>query len=269
MGFGMPKILRPFDPDEEAQILAGLSLLASQLAAIPGSNVEEYHWAAIYRTAMGVPPAGWSNLPFKDYLHVGVGVEWKLLKRDSPARDQGRLVMHPAASRTIAFDPNTSAEEAKDVVLTQWASTIANFKRDVASTSPDGTADLRFGILLWRPDYREFLYFEEEVVPPRPQDFTAEWATRSHRGVPRKNLWIYERATGIKRYSVTQPEKGAKIQPYFDVPTVEEGAYLFRVSDDKLRQPVFLSKELLEQLGMLAAAPQQQESILRRHLGLD
>jgi hypothetical protein len=32
-----------------------------------------------------------------------------------------------------------------------------------------------------------------------------------------RNLWVYERKTGVKRFSITT-QAGAKIQPYFDVP---------------------------------------------------
>jgi hypothetical protein len=49
-----------------------------------------------------------------------------------------------------------------------------------------------------------------------------------------RNLWIYERATGKKRYSVTTAA-GAKIQPYFDVPPPNDpNLYIFTVIGEVL-----------------------------------
>ena len=44
-----------------------------------------------------------------------------------------------------------------------------------------------------------------------------------------RNLWIYENATGKKRFSVTT-SAGVKIQPYFDVPPPNDpNLYIFTV----------------------------------------
>lgn len=43
------------------------------------------------------------------------------------------------------------------------------------------------------------------------------------------NLWVFDKATGHKRYSITT-SAGAKIQPYFDVPPPNDpNVYLFTV----------------------------------------
>jgi hypothetical protein len=79
--------------------------------------------------------------------------------------------------------------------------------------------DLRTGWLLWQDTLREFLYFEEPMTPPDPAQYVAEWRERAGSGsrIGSRNLWIYDKATGEKHFSVTT-EAGAKIQPYFRVP---------------------------------------------------
>lgn len=78
--------------------------------------------------------------------------------------------------------------------------------------------DMRNGWLLWQSSLREFLYFENEMSVPDVDEIVAEWR---HRGDGRRrgsrNLWIYDRTTSEKIYSITT-EAGAKIQPYFKVP---------------------------------------------------
>lgn len=79
--------------------------------------------------------------------------------------------------------------------------------------------DLRTGWLLWQNSLREFLYFEEPMTAPDPSAFVAEWREREGSGSRQgsRNLWIYDKASGEKHFSVTT-EAGAKIQPYFRVP---------------------------------------------------
>lgn len=68
------------------------------------------------------------------------------------------------------------------------------------------------------------------MLAPEPANYYAQWV--DSQGGARKasrNLWIFERATGRKRYSVTT-DAGAKIQPYFDVPPPNDPhVYLFTV----------------------------------------
>lgn len=83
--------------------------------------------------------------------------------------------------------------------------------------------DLRTGWLLWQDSLREFLYFEEAMLAPDPEAYVAEWRAREGSGSRQgsRNLWIYERASGEKHFSVTT-EAGAKIQPYFRVPAPDD-----------------------------------------------
>jgi hypothetical protein len=77
---------------------------------------------------------------------------------------------------------------------------------------------MRTGWLLWQEKLRQFLYFEEPMAVPDADDHTGKWVESGGGGrKASRNLWIYEKATGKKRYSVTT-SAGAKIQPYFDVP---------------------------------------------------
>jgi hypothetical protein len=109
-------------------------------------------------------------------------------------------------------------------VLTQYGALIAARADKVRSASgKDDSPDMRTGWLLWQDSLRQFLYFEEEMLPPNPDDYTAKWVQRVSRGArkPSTNLWIFEKETGRKRYSVTT-EAGAKIQPYFDIPPITD-----------------------------------------------
>lgn len=95
---------------------------------------------------------------------------------------------------------------------------------------------MRLGWLLWEDDLKEFLYFEEQMTKPNPADFYAEWNETAARGARKssKSLWVFERATNKKRYSVTT-SAGVKIQPYFDVPAPSDpNLSYFRVQSERL-----------------------------------
>lgn len=89
---------------------------------------------------------GWSNLPFRDCLHDGVGVEFKLLSKADPSGCMGKSLMHPAATRTIDFDENESAEGAMAKVFQNRALQSPNsrtafvpHRRTVAPTSGEAS----------------------------------------------------------------------------------------------------------------------------------
>ena len=148
-------------------------------------------------------------------------------------------------------------------VLSQWSADIAEFARRVALTSQVKAAEVRWGVLLWGADFTRFLYFEEEMRQPDPQDYRAEWGVGKARGKPTRNLYIYEKESGKKRFSVTLPRNGAKLQPYFDIPTQEYGAHLFAVPLEDL-VPIWVSRETYERL---AARGQDHDLILQALLG--
>jgi hypothetical protein len=77
---------------------------------------------------------------------------------------------------------------------------------------------------------------------PNPDDYFAQFVDARHRGKATRNLYIYEKSTNAKRYSVTMPEYGAKIQPYFDIPRIGAGAYGFTSPNDNL-EPIWLKPE--------------------------
>lgn len=213
-------------------------LLATHVAFMMGRKLEEGDWANIYCQAKGIPLAGWSNLNI-DITHNGIGVEQKMLRQpsDKPLRDIcGTRLMHPSATRSIRIpslesDPN----EAMHDILTQYAELLEERKKKVREISGNLEPDMRTGWLLWQANLRQFLYFEEETIPPDPSDYFAEWKESSG-GVrkPSKNLWVYEKETGQKRYSITT-SAGAKIQPYFDVPPpTDKNVYFFTVQHEEL-----------------------------------
>lgn len=95
---------------------------------------------------------------------------------------------------------------------------------------------MRVGWPLWQESLKEFLCFEQEMLAPNPDDYSAEW--KGSGGGARKtskNLWVYEKRTSRKRYSITTTA-GAKIQAYFDVPVPNDpNLCYFRVQGEEVR----------------------------------
>lgn len=218
----MVETLQSFDEEEKAKAHI---LLGIKVAHMLGRKMEEDDWASVYCRAKGIPQTGWSNLDI-DVMHENLGVEHKMLcYRSKPnlAQACGTTVMHPSATRSIRVpsldsDPNDAMRD----ILNQYGELIRQRTAKVAAqnmtTKP---VDMRTGWLLWQQSLRQFLYFEERMVAPDPNLFQAEWVEREVDGASArkgsKNLWIYEKSSGRKRYSVTTIA-GAKIQPYFDIP---------------------------------------------------
>ncbi len=229
-----PQTLPAFSKEEFVRVH---TLLASKIATMMGRKLEEGDWCYVYRTAKNIPESGWSNLNI-DVIHNGLGVEHKMLCVQSNKTIKeycGTSLMHPAATRSIRIpsmdgDPN---EIARDV-LRQYSELIEQRRQKVAENAPGVVPDMRVGWILWQVSLREFLYFEEEMLPPNPDDYWAEW--RESGGGTRKtskNLWVYEKETNRKRYSITTTA-GAKIQPYFDVPAPNNpNLYYFRVQGEE------------------------------------
>lgn len=153
----------------------------------------------------------------------------------------------------------------------------------LAVDEPLQEPDMRIGWLIWQESLREFLYFEKPMTVPDPSQYTGQWNERRGSGsrLRTRNLWIYDKDTGEKHYSVTT-EAGAKIQPYFQVPgPTDPNLYHFVVQGEEAGEGmvrVWLSQttaDLLRQaLGSLdpskiAAAidAMKREEILRENLG--
>ncbi|MBI4785517.1 MAG: hypothetical protein HY782_00500 [Chloroflexi bacterium] len=230
-----PKTLQAFSRTE---FIRAHALLAAQVATMMGRKFEEGDWSYVYHTAKRIPYGGWSNLNI-DVMFKSLGVEHKMLcvHSDKSIREYcGTSLMHPAATRSIRIssmegDPTQVAHD----VLRQYAELIEQRRQLVGKNNPGALPDMRVGWLLWQESLREFLYFEEEMLPPVPDDFWAEWRESSGgTRKPSRNLWIYEKETGKKRYSVTTVA-GAKIQPYFDVPAPNDpNLYCFWVQGQEL-----------------------------------
>lgn len=267
-----PEILPAFTDDERRK---AHELLATRVAFMMGRKFEEGDWSDIYCEAKGIPQNRWSNLNI-DIMAGNKGIEQKMLcyKSGVSILDAcGQTFMHPSATRSIrissdAIDPN----EAMKSVLEQYAELIRQRAEKVLEQSGGAAeADMRTGWLLWQEDLHEFLYFEERMTVPDPDNYYAEWTERSSRGLRKKSrsLWIYEKDTGVKRYSVTT-DAGAKIQPYFDVPSPRESnLYHFvvigeAVSDDAVQlwitEPTYLN--LLTVLGEEPGAEKLSRMVL-------
>lgn len=227
----------PAFTDEEQEVVQ--KLLALKVAHMMGRKMEEGDWSEVYCAAKRIPNRGWSNLNI-DVVHGNLGVEHKMLCfRSKPTIDEacGTTLMHPSATRSFRIASlDADANDVMHEVLTQYAELMDQRRKAVEAQNETGfPADMRTGWLLWQVSLRQFLYFEEPTVAPEPDKYYAEW--RDRRGGARKasrNLWIYERDTGRKRFSVTT-SAGGKIQPYFDVPPPSDpNVYIFTVIGEQI-----------------------------------
>ena len=146
-------------------------------------------------------------------------------------------------------------------VFRQYADLIAQRTAKVETGGPEGvSADMRTGWLVWERSLVEFIYFEERMLPPDPNSYVAEWHENRPRGARKasKSLWVFDKNTGQKAYSVTT-SAGIKIQPYFDVPPPRaDNVYYFRVQSEPIGQNIVLlwvmpstARQLEERLGTL------------------
>lgn len=231
-----PKTLPAFTPEERK---VAHHYLARRVAYMMGRKWEEGDWAEVYCKAKNIPPSTWSNLHI-DVMHGSLGVEHKMYcfrSRTSLSEACGTTIMHPAATRAVRVestevDPNSAMRD----VLLQYGELIKNRTEMVREQSGSSAEpDMRVGYLLWQESLREFLYFEEEMLAPNPDNYFAEWKeSGGGRRRASKNLWVYEKDTGRKRFSVTT-KAGVKIQPYFDVPPPSDpNVYLFTVIGEVL-----------------------------------
>lgn len=227
----------------DAEFNLAKDLLAAKVATMLGRKMEEGDWDFVYCNAKKIPTSDWSNLHI-DIVHEGLGVEHKMLccrKKGALKNLCGTTLMHPSATRSIRIkNINAAPNDACKDILTQYGELITTRTQSVLDKSDTQTADMRIGWLLWRESLDEFLYFEEKMEIPTPDDYYADWHENPAKGARKatKSLWIYEKDTNKKRFSVTTTA-GAKIQPYFDVPASnDENLYYFKVQgileDDNL-----------------------------------
>lgn len=212
------KTLKVFS-DSEMEIAK--DILSAKVATMLGRKMEEGDWDFVYCNAKKIPETDWSNLHI-DINYNGLGVEHKMLrvtKKGSLLNECGTTKMHPAGTRSIRIPNEEDPNKAMVDILNQYNELIDSRARSVLIGTDKKTADMRIGWLLWKDTLDEFLYFEEKMSKPNPTSFYAEWSITPARGSRKssRSLWIYEKNTGKKRYSVTTTA-GAKIQPYFDIP---------------------------------------------------
>jgi len=224
-----------FSPEEKQR--ANL-LLAARVAHMGSRKFEEGDWADVYCGAKGIPKVGWSNLNI-DIMHGPLGVEHKMMSR--PVHRPitawcGTMIMHPAATRALRIDSiDRDANEVMADVFRQYADLIERRTERIRQAGFD-QPDMRTGWLLWQESLRQFLYFEERMQAPSAEDYYAVWNERSSSGgrLGSKNLWIYERTSRQKRFSVTT-QAGIKLQPYFEVPPLDDqNLYVFTVQGEEI-----------------------------------
>ena len=135
-----------FTDKQVAIVQDRLTNLVRSLRAVPGGGkIEEDYWTHIYKIAKGAPHTNWSNLPMRDYCHAGLGVEIKLLQKRNPSGSIGRRLMHPAATRTVDFDPAKSANTCMTTILKQFGKQISAFRDRVSESAPAGAQpDIRW-----------------------------------------------------------------------------------------------------------------------------
>lgn len=249
-----------------AELARAKVLLASQVASMMGRKLAEGDWNTVYCRAKGFPEEGWSNL-YIDVNYNGIGVEMKLLRARGSGNGTlknvcGQTLMHPSATRSIRIrNTGGAAQEVMNEVFEQYGALIRQRTAHVWARTPKGVdVDMRTGWLIWEKNLVEFLYFEEPMRAPEPERYFAEWHESVGRGMrkPSRSLWIYDRVTKRKRYSITT-RAGIKIQPYFDVPPPsDENLYYFRVQSEPVDQDTVLlwvttstARELKVRLGSL------------------
>jgi hypothetical protein len=215
------------------ELIIATDLLSAKVATMLGRKMEEADWEFVYCNTKKIPVTDWSNLHI-DINHNGLGVEHKMLrvtKSGSILGECGTTKMHPAGTRSIRIPEEKDPNKAMEIILNQYSELIDNRTNKVKEQSSDGKADMRMGWLLWKDSLDEFLYFEEKMEKPDPLKFYATWNITPARGARKesKSLWIYEKSSDKKKFSVTTTA-GAKIQPYFDVPSpTDPNLYHFKV----------------------------------------
>jgi hypothetical protein len=191
----------------DTELVEAKKLLSAKVATMLGRKMEEGDWAFVYCNAKKIPTGDWSNLHI-DINYNGLGVEHKMLRvtrEGSILQECGTTKMHPAGTRSIRIPKESDPDKAARNILLQYASLIKNRTDSVKSAGKTQSADMRIGWLLWKDSLDEFLYFEEPMHIPDPSHYFSKWNITPARGARKesKSLWIYEKATGAKRYSVT------------------------------------------------------------------
>lgn len=245
------------------RIQAGLEVLVRALRIIPKvdentepwkGKIREEHWISIYRAAHGVVGNRPTTKPMGDYYFQGKAIEFKVKGVSEPIKCQGEKLSH-VITRVVEWNEKAAEEKSKIDVLKQLE-THEDLLYSLAENSADEVSGIepvaRYGVLLYNPTLEEFLYSEQDIEKLNPASFYAE----KHNG----SLWIFERESKIKRFSITGHTHGAKIQRYLDVPEVGKGSYYFKVENDGSK-PIWLSPETYNTLSTMAGTRTADEFI--------
>jgi len=233
-------------------------LLSAKVASMLGRKMEEDDWDFVYCNSKKIPSTTWSNLHI-DINHNGIGVEHKMsrvTKSGTILQECGTTRMHPAGTRSIRIPVEDDPNKAMKNILEQYSQLIDLRTEAVKENSDNNSADMRFGWLLWKETLDEFLYFEELMAKPDPKNYYATWNITPARGARKesRSLWIFEKSTDQKKFSVTTTA-GAKIQPYFDVPSPKDpNLYHFKVQGVLVQNglvKVWLTKSTAKYLELL------------------
>src|SRR5258708_5329837 len=232
-----PKTLSAFNETERNLVHKYLGI---KVAHMMGRKLEEGDWSYVYCKAKNIVERGWSNLDI-DIVHNNLGLEHKMLCYRSNldlSTAYGTTLMHPSLTRSIRIPATEDPNESMVIILNQYSDLVKRRREKVRIQNGTNTeVEMRTGWLLWQESLKQFLYFEEEMLEPNPDEYYAEWkeTISGERRKSSKNLWVYEKETGKKRYSITT-SAGAKIQPYFDVPPPQDpNVYLFTVIGEAIR----------------------------------
>jgi hypothetical protein len=233
-------------------------LLSAKVASMLGRKMEEDDWDFVYCNSKKITMTTWSNLHI-DINHKGVGVEHKMsrvTKTGTILGECGTTKMHPAGTRSIRIPEEQDPNKTMKIILDQYAKLIDLRTEAVKENCESKKADMRFGWLLWKDTLDEFLYFEEAMEKPNPNDYYATWNITPARGARKesRSLWIFDKISDRKKFSVTTTA-GAKIQPYFDVPSpTDKNLYHFKVQGVLIEQglvKVWLTKSTAKYLELL------------------
>lgn len=193
-----------------------------------GRKLEEGDWAHVYCKARSIVIPDWSNLN-ADVTISGLSLEHKMMRRSEsqPIKEHcGTDIMHPALTRRVSLPRTGSADNAMRSVIADYQRVLDERHSKAAAISNGAPVELRSGWLLYESSLSEFLYFEEATKNLNPDEHRATWSEREVKGEggrrANKNLWIYDRKTGRKVWSVTGGGSGTKIQPYFTVPPADD-----------------------------------------------
>lgn len=263
----MPRqLLKAF---EEKELKLAHELLSAKVATMLGRKMEEGDWDFVYCNAKKIPKTNWSNLNI-DINFKGLGVEHKMMKSNRAGTIRqvcGTTMMHPAGTRSIRIPNEEDPNKAAYAILQQYGDLIDSRSELVLKESGGAPqADMRTGWLIWKDSLDEFLYFEERMSKPNPEEFYAVWHKTAARGARKASraLWIFEKHTDRKKFSITT-DAGAKVQPYFDVPPPDsEFLYYFKVQGqivDGGLVEVWLSKSTAQYLSMLCGGSLDNDSL--------